>query len=101
MKLDATYELQRVLAEQYDNSANFLPGEVYYNIRYYCKDELAKADWLARLTPNQKDEVTQFLKQKSSLLAAFDKLLIFRGQWFGFRPAMLPEIVAMKCDEVS
>jgi hypothetical protein len=102
LKLGASHELQTALAEQYENSANPPPGEVYYNykIRHNRKDELEAARWLVRLSPNQQYEVTLFLKHKS-LPAAFDELLIIPGLWFGFRPAMLAEITAMKCDEVS
>jgi uncharacterized protein YcaQ len=100
LKLDASHELQTALAEQYENSANFLPGEIYYKIRHYREDKLAEARWLAGLSRPQQDNVKQFLKH-DSLPAAFDKLLDFGGQWFGFRASMLPDIIAMKRDEVS
>jgi hypothetical protein len=98
--LDLSPELRAMLSEQYSNAARFSDGEIYQRMRHYQGDKFAEARWWARLSNNKQKNLKQLLKH-DAFTAAFNALLPIPGFRSDFRIAMIPKIIAMKCDEVG
>jgi hypothetical protein len=96
-------ESKAALSEEYSNSFNFADGEIYGKIRDYQRRNkpFAERRWRAYLSKGKQKGLGQLLR-RDRYKEAFDALLDIRGLWLakGFSFGNIPEILAMRFDEV-
>ncbi|KAL6712964.1 hypothetical protein ACLMJK_009519 [Lecanora helva] len=99
---DMSQELVRSLREQYDNSANFSDGEIFYCIRQSHKQENQEEEskWWARLTKDKSKDLKRILSIKE-LREGFDDLLDITGLWGAFQIGTMRRYLVLKCHEVA
>ena len=99
---DVSPEVILGLIEQCRNESIPGDGEIYWKIRHYqrVKDRPGEQRWWARLSPNKRRNLKQFLKH-ARLAQGFDTLLRnIPGLRDGIRLGTLSTNLASHCDEV-
>jgi hypothetical protein len=103
--VDLDDALKTTLAEEYTDQRRVTDGEIYWKVRHYeqNQNECYRQKWLTRFSPKNLVAIKMLDKEKNrSLRLGFDALLPIRGLWRnGMRINIIPEIIAISCNEVG
>lgn len=103
--IDLDDELKTTLAEEYADQRRVTDGEIYWKVRHYeqNQNERCRQKWLARFSQKHSIGFKMLDREKNrSLRLGFDALLPIRGLWRnGMRLSIVPEIIAINCNEVE
>ncbi|KAF8846440.1 hypothetical protein BDZ45DRAFT_699992 [Acephala macrosclerotiorum] len=88
------------MLKQRESSSELSDGEIYWNIRYYQKqnnNELAQY-FMLRLSPWKQRHLKQMFRH-NYFIKAFDELLCYPGLWSGFELGNIRRHLALRCHE--